>query len=111
MNSRVSPVPVILRPVVLIARMAALPEVTPPADIARMLAMFTPPIDPTSPEWAALRAALDHYDDAQDPVRLDAARQQIIIAAETLLAYPTDPGTAGSCRTPTQRTPPTERRV
>lgn len=85
-------VPVALRPVVLVARMAALPEITPPEEIARILATFTPPIDPASPEWAALRAALDHYDATQDRVDFNAARRRVIIAAVTLLAGPTHHG-------------------
>lgn len=114
MTPHAPPVPVALRPIVLIARMAALPEVIPPEEVARMLATFTPPIDPASPEWAALRAALDHYDAAQDQAGVDAARKQVIIAAVTLLADPTGHGATsapGPYHVPAQRTPPRERRA
>lgn len=104
MTAHVPLVPVALRPIVLIARMAALPTVTP-EEIARMLVMFTPPIDPASPEWAALRAALDRYDAAQNQACLDAARIQVNIAAVALLAGPTGvPGRPVWYRVPAQRT-------
>ncbi|CUU54967.1 hypothetical protein Ga0074812_10447 [Parafrankia irregularis] len=108
MTPRSPLVPVALRPVVLIARMAALPELTQPEDIARILATFTPPIDPASPEWAALRAALDRYDTARDQTACDAARRQIVLAAVTLLLGPpghSPPETPARCRVPAQRTP------
>ncbi|KPM50426.1 hypothetical protein ACG83_40265 [Frankia sp. R43] len=108
MTPRSPRIPVALRPVVLIARMAALPELTPPEEISRILATFTPPIDPASPEWAALRAALDRYDAARDHAAFDAARRQIVLAAGTLLLGP--PGysardTPARCHVPAQRTP------
>lgn len=112
MNPEALLVPVRLRPLVLIARMAALSEVTPPADIERMLTVFTPPIDPASPEWAALRAALDRYDTTQNQAGRDAARTQINIAAVALLAGPAGRGGARTpawYRVPAQRTPGTAR--
>lgn len=105
------PVPIALRPVVFLARMAALPEITPPEEMARILATFTPPIDPASPQWAALRAALDHYDAAQDQAGFDAARRRVIIAAVILFVGPTGHGatdTPARYRLPAQRTPPGE---
>ncbi|CUU59187.1 hypothetical protein Ga0074812_12577 [Parafrankia irregularis] len=103
MTPHVPLVPVALRPIVLTARMAALPEITPPGDIARMLALFTPPIDPASPEWTALRAALDRYDAAQNQASRDAARTQIHIAAVILLTSATS--ATSPHHVPTQRTP------
>ncbi|WP_018640147.1 hypothetical protein [Parafrankia elaeagni] len=111
MTSPAPLVPVALRPIALIARMAALPKITS-EEIGRMLATFTPPIDPASPEWAALRAALNLYDTAQAQADVDAARTQVNIAAVALLAGTTGhapPGRPTWCRVPAQRTPPEQR--
>lgn len=106
MTFSIRPVPSALRPVVLAARLASSEAM--PGTLSRVLAAFNPPIDPVSPEWAALCAALDRYDTAQDDIGLDAARKQVIIAAEILLAGSTGPDFADLHRVPVQRKPPKE---
>ncbi|WP_261560270.1 hypothetical protein [Frankia tisae] len=71
-----------LRPVVLLARMR---ELISPAELTSVLGLCTPPIDPTSHEWAALTSALDAYHHAdQAGLDLAAARRLIISAAVAL---------------------------
>ncbi len=75
-------VPVTLRSVILLARMR---ELIPQAELTSVLSLRTPPIDPTSHEWAALTSALDAYNHAEQAcLGLDAARSLIISAAMAL---------------------------
>ncbi|ETA03173.1 hypothetical protein CcI6DRAFT_01328 [Frankia sp. CcI6] len=91
-----SAVPEHLRPVVLLAGMRKL---VPADQIAQVLGLFVPPIDPASRRWAALCDALDAYDHAErvGAGHLTAARHQVDAAASAVLGL-ADPY-------PTQRTP------
>ncbi len=104
-------VSVLLRPVILLARMR---DVAPPATVARVLASFSPPLNPASPEWLALCAALDAYDVAEQThssTGLDAAREQAIAAAVALLTDQMHRGVASAavCRLPVQCEPGKDR--
>ncbi|ESZ99690.1 hypothetical protein ThrDRAFT_03899 [Frankia casuarinae] len=57
-------------------------ELLPPEKLASLLATFTPPLDPTDPDWADLCSALDDYDRAARlGLGLDEARTRVDIAA------------------------------
>ncbi len=56
-----SAVPPALRPIVLLARTR---DILPVAQLADLLASFTPPVNAAGPEWSDLCSALDAYDQA-----------------------------------------------
>ncbi|ORT46684.1 hypothetical protein [Frankia sp. KB5] len=75
-------VPPALRPIVLLARMH---DLLPPEQLASLLASFTPPLDPTEPDWTDLCSALETYDQAERlGLNLDEARAQVDAAATIL---------------------------
>jgi hypothetical protein len=78
------PVPEHLRPVVLLARMR---DLAPADQVAQVLDMFVPPLEPTSRRWAALCDAVDTYDRAERTGAGDlaTARQQVDSAASAVL--------------------------
>ncbi|WP_261571372.1 hypothetical protein, partial [Frankia gtarii] len=85
-------VPAPLRPIVQLARIRSLVE---PARLAQVLRSLDPPIDPNSPAWTALGAALDAYDHAEQAnLDLDPARRLILAAAALLRRA--EPGTPGA---------------
>ncbi|WP_199865279.1 hypothetical protein [Frankia sp. EI5c] len=60
-------------------------DMLPAAQLADLLASFTPSIDPAGPEWSDLCSALDAYDRAaQLGLDLDEARYQVDTAAMIL---------------------------
>ncbi|MCM3884305.1 hypothetical protein [Frankia sp. R82] len=77
-------VPEHLRSVVLLARMR---DLTPADQVAQVLALFVPPIDPSSRRWVALCDALDHYDHATRAGAddLTTARHRVDSAASAVL--------------------------
>ncbi|WP_035753819.1 hypothetical protein, partial [Parafrankia discariae] len=77
-------VPENLRPVVLLARMRHL---VPADQVAQVLGLFVPPIEPSPHRWAALCDALDTYDRAQRAGAGDlaTARQRVDSAASAVL--------------------------
>ncbi|WP_207386521.1 hypothetical protein [Protofrankia symbiont of Coriaria ruscifolia] len=60
-------------------------DLLPPEKLASLLASFTPPLDPTDPDWTDLCSALETYDQAEPlGVNLDQARSQVDAAATIL---------------------------
>ncbi len=86
-------VPAPLQPIVQLARMRRLVE----SDrLTQVLQALNPPVDPDSPVWAALGAALDAYDHAERAnLDLDPARR-LILAAAAALVQRAEPGTPGA---------------
>jgi hypothetical protein len=78
-------------------------DLLPPEQLASLLATFTPPLDPTDPDWIDLCSALDSYDHAaQLGLSLDEARYQVDAAATILYlrcchADPPQAPTARAC--------------
>ncbi|ABW12418.1 hypothetical protein Franean1_3001 [Parafrankia sp. EAN1pec] len=74
-----------LRSIILTARLSHL---IPPAELARILGLFAPPVNPQSREWRALDAALDAYDHAaQSQIDLESAHALVNTAARALLCH------------------------
>ncbi|WP_131799551.1 MULTISPECIES: hypothetical protein [Parafrankia] len=77
------PVPQSLRGAVFAARMS---QLISPSHLAELLGAFSPPIDPESPEWCALKAALDAYDHATYTyIDLEVARTAVNVAANAVI--------------------------